>query len=468
MLIFNTLSGKKEEFVPINPPKVTFYTCGPTVYDFFHIGNGRTFIMSDILRRYLIFKGYEVQYAMNLTDIDDKIIQKAAKLGKDTSEIAEEFSEAFFVDTERIGIKKADIFPKATEHITDIIQTIQKLIDKNIAYSVNGDVFYNVNKFDGYGKLSGKKIDELESGSRVEINDKKESPLDFALWKSAKPGEPFWDSPWGKGRPGWHIECSAMSNKHFGETIDIHAGGSDLIFPHHENEIAQSEGANGKEFVKYWIHFGFLNIKDEKMSKSLGNFFTVRDILKRHSVYALRLLFTQTHYRGPLNYSEELIDAATRGSERLSNFYYEIKTISENNITAGINFDVSTYNDKFITAMDDDFNTPQAGAVFYELIKDVHKVMSSETTLTSESAKEIISFLDSTAVDVFGIINRNNEEGESSTELTDELINLLLDLRQRAKQAKNYEYADLIRNGLTEIGIELRDSKEGTTYKINK
>jgi cysteinyl-tRNA synthetase len=467
MRIYNTLTGKKEEFVPINPPKVTFYTCGPTVYDFFHIGNGRTFIMADILRRYLIYKGYDVQYAMNLTDIDDKIINKSSELNVDTKEVAEKFSEAFFKDTERIGIKKADLYPKATEHIGDIISTIKKLEENGYAYNVDGDVFYDVEKFDGYGKLSGKKTDELESGARVNINEAKKSPLDFALWKSAKPGEPAWESPWGKGRPGWHIECSAMSNKHFGDTIDIHAGGNDLIFPHHENEIAQSEGANGKEFVKYWIHFGFLNIKDEKMSKSLGNFFTARDILKRHSVHALRLLFTQTHYRGPLNYSEELMDAATRGSEKLSNFYNEIKDKLKSAESMGVDLEVDSYVQKFESAMDDDFNTPQAVAIFYELIKDVNKIFADQKSLNSKSLKEIVSFLDNTAAAVLGVINTEEKSEQDSSGLTNELVQLLIDLRLKAKESKNYEYADLIRDGLTQVGVELRDSKEGTTFKIN-
>jgi len=319
MLIYNTLTKKKEEFKPINPPNVSMYVCGPTIYDYFHIGNGRTFMMADVIRRYLIYKGYNVKYVMNLTDVDDKIIKKAIEEGVDTKEITKKFEQAFFDDIKKLKIKQADVYPKATEHIKEIEDIISKLEEKQIAYNVNGNVFYDVIKFNGYGKLSGKNIDDLESGARVEVNEEKKNPLDFALWKKAKEGEPAWESPWGEGRPGWHIECSAMSMKHLGETIDIHAGGSDLIFPHHENEIAQSEASSGHEFVKFWLHFGFLNINKEKMSKSLGNFFTTRDILSKYPAEAVRLLFVQSHYASPLNFSKELLDAAQKGAEKIAN-----------------------------------------------------------------------------------------------------------------------------------------------------
>ena len=300
------------------------YVCGPTVYDYFHIGNSRTFVLSDIIRKYLEYSGYNVEFAMNLTDVDDKIIKKSNEEKTDSKNIADKYTKAFFEDIQKLGIKKADIYPKATEHIKDIINMIKKLENNGLAYAVDGNVFYNVLKFKGYGKLSGKKIDELESGARVEVNINKKDPLDFALWKKAKEGEPFWESPWGNGRPGWHIECSAMSCKHLGETFDIHAGGNDLIFPHHENEIAQSEGANGKKFVNYWIHFGFLNIDNEKMSKSLGNFLTAREILKRYSAEAIRLAFAQAHYAGPLNFSDELLSSAEKGLEKIKNLVDKI------------------------------------------------------------------------------------------------------------------------------------------------
>ena len=282
MQIYNTLTKKKEEFIPIDPPNVKMYVCGPTVYDYFHIGNARSFVMADVIRKYLLYKGYKVTYAMNLTDVDDKIIKKSNEQKKDASQVAEQYINYFFEDIDRLKIMRADIYPKATAHMNDIISMIKKLEEKGIAYNVKGNVFYDVSKFNGYGKLSGKKTDDLESGARIEINEEKKNPLDFSLWKKAKEGEPSWESPWGNGRPGWHIECSAMSCRHLGDNFDIHAGGNDLIFPHHENEIAQSEGANGTKFVNYWIHFGFLNINEEKMSKSLNNFFTARDVLDKY------------------------------------------------------------------------------------------------------------------------------------------------------------------------------------------
>jgi cysteinyl-tRNA synthetase len=307
MLIYNTLDRKKEEFKPINPPSVSMYVCGPTVYDLFHIGNARSFVMGDMIRRYLEYRGYNVKYVMNLTDVDDKIIKRANEQGVDAKDYAEKYISEFFKDIDGLKVKRADAYPQATHHIDDMIELIKELEKKEIAYNVNGDVFYDVRKFKDYGKLSGKNIDDLESGARIEINENKHNPLDFALWKKAKEGEPKWESPWGKGRPGWHIECSAMSMKELGETIDIHAGGSDLIFPHHENEIAQSEAATCHDFVKYWVHFGFLNIRNEKMSKSLGNFFTTRDVLKKFNAETIRLFFSQTHYAAPLNFSEELL-----------------------------------------------------------------------------------------------------------------------------------------------------------------
>lgn len=467
MLIYNTLTRKKEEFVPIDPPNVKFYMCGPTVYDFFHIGNGRSFIVSDIIRRYLIYKGYNVKYVMNLTDIDDRIIQKAIKSNVDSSKITNEFINAFLTDVDKLGIRAADNYPKATDHVQEIIDLIKTLEQKGIAYNIDGDVFYDVSKFAGYGKLSGKKIDELESGARIEINEIKRNPLDFALWKKAKEGEPSWESPWGKGRPGWHIECSAMSMKHLGESIDIHAGGNDLIFPHHENEIAQSEGANGKQFVKYWLHFGFLNIKQEKMSKSLGNFFTAREILERHNSAAIRLLFAQTHYRGPLNYSEELMEGAAKGAEKLANFYRTITEKIDSNQDGIIPLtDVESYQKRFENAMDDDFNTPQAVAVLFDLMRDVNKDLSMNDTVDSKYLEQVKSLLDKTGIEVLGIIKQPGDN-EGSKGLEEELIKLLIDLRLKAKNEKNYAFADEIRNGLEKLGVTLRDSKDGTTFRIN-
>lgn len=465
MQIYNTLTKKKEDFVPLNPPVVTMYMCGPTVYDYFHIGNARSFIMSDIVRRYLDYKGYQVKFIMNLTDIEDKIIRKANEQKTSAQSVSEFYTNAFFEDLKKLRVKKADFYPKATAHVEDMIELIYELEQKGIAYNVNGDVYYDITKFSEYGKLSGKKIEELEAGSRVEISDQKRNPLDFALWKKAKEGEPSWDSPWGKGRPGWHIECSAMSQKHLGETIDIHAGGNDLIFPHHENEIAQSEGAKGKQFVRYWIHFGFLNIQNEKMSKSLGNFFTARDVLARHSVEAIRLFFSQTHYRGPLNFSDELLEAAQKGVDKIINLAQRLneEILKKDDNENEKEIDIQNFVKDFEAAMDDDFNTPQAVAVIFDFVKEVNKILD-QTSLSKSTLIELKNFLKKTADDVLGIISF--EELESSNKsIEDDLIKLIIDLRDQLKKEKNYQLADKIRNSLNELGIILQDGKSGTSYK---
>jgi cysteinyl-tRNA synthetase len=441
--------------------------CGPTVYDFFHIGNARSFIMADILRRYLEYKGFHVKYVMNLTDIDDHIIEKSIEEEIDSKVVAEKYTNAFFEDIEKLKVKWADLYPKATQHVDEIINFISKLENKGFAYNVDGNVFYNVIKFNKYGRLSGKKLDELEVGARIDVNEEKKNPLDFALWKKAKEGEPFWESPWGKGRPGWHIECSAMSCKHLGETFDIHAGGNDLIFPHHENEIAQSEAANGKKFVNYWVHFGFLNINSEKMSKSLGNFFTARDVLKLYSAESIRLLFSQTHYRGPLEFSDELLNSAEKGLEKFENLVEKISPHpSPLPKGEGINpdFDFEKYYKNFEIAMDDDLNTPQAVAVLFDFVRDINKTIAENENLSAEFFDEVRGFLSKTAQGVFDIIDLEKRQiGGSSIEK--ELIELLIRLRNDARKEKNFALSDKIRNGLNELGIELKDTKEGTTYK---
>lgn len=471
MQIYNTISRKKEDFVPLNPPNVNMYVCGPTVYDYFHLGNARSFLMADVIRKYLEYKGYKVKFAMNLTDVDDKIIKKANEQNTDTKEITEKYTQAFFDDIKKLRIKKADIYPKATEHMAEITQLIEKLEEKNSAYNVDGNVFFNVSNFQEYGKLSGKKLDELESGARVEINKDKKNPLDFALWKKVKPDEPYWESKWGNGRPGWHIECSAMSQKHLGETIDIHAGGSDLIFPHHENEIAQSEGATGKPFVKYWIHFGFLNIRDEKMSKSLGNFFTTREVLKHYSAESIRHFFNQTHYAGPLNYSEDLLESAQRGLEKINNFVEEIKEGISRNKKDGITpeFDIDRYKFAFENAMDDDFNTPKATAVIFDFVRDANKTIGDKKNeINSEFYITLKNFLKSTADEVLTILNFDEKVIEENNSLQNDLIELLIKLRNEARQEKNFKLGDKIRDELNTIGVQLKDSKEGTSYKIVK
>ena len=468
--IYNTLTRTKEEFKPINPPNVKMYVCGPTVYDYFHIGNARSFIMADIIRRYLEYRGYEVKYIMNLTDVDDKIIKKSIEQKRDTKSVAEDYSKAFFEDIQKLIIKPATDYPKATNHIEEIIDIIKKLEQKGFAYNIDGNVFYNVNKFTEYGKLSGKKIDELESGARIEINEEKKNPLDFALWKKAKAGEPFWESPWGKGRPGWHIECSAMSCKHLGETFDIHAGGNDLIFPHHENEIAQSEAATGKKFVNYWIHFGFLNINNEKMSKSLGNFFTARDILKIYSAEAVRLAFAQTHYAGPLNFSDELLSSAEKGLEKLKNLADKIEEEIKTNKAEGIipSVDFEKYKNNFEAAMDEDFNSPQACAVIFDFIRDVNRSIAENENIDVKFYLSVKEFLQKTAEGVLGILDFSKASAQSDGALENDLIELLIKLRHDAKLEKNYALSDKIRNELKNIGVELQDSKTGTTYKKSK
>ncbi len=465
MQVFDTLTKRKEEFIPLNPPIVTMYMCGPTVYDYFHIGNARSFIMSDVIRRYLEYKNFDVKFVMNLTDVEDKIIKKANEQNTSSQSVSEFYANAFFEDINKLRIKKANEYPKATAHIEDMIELIKELEQKGIAYNIDGDVYYDITKFNEYGKLSGKKIDELEAGSRVEVSELKRNPLDFALWKKAKENEPSWDSPWGKGRPGWHIECSAMSTKHLGDTIDIHAGGNDLIFPHHENEIAQSEGAKGKQFVRYWIHFGFLNIQNEKMSKSLGNFFTARDILKLYSVDAIRFFFCQTHYRGPLNFSEELLEASEKGVEKIKNFLLRINEEIDNvNSNETVNpFDINKYVIEFENSMDDDFNTPKALAVIFELIKDVNKLLDNNH-LNKQSILEIKEFLKKSLDDVFGIISFEEMKANVKS-IENDLIKLILDLRDELKKEKNYNLADKIRNSLNDLGIIVQDSKTGTTYK---
>lgn len=464
MLIYNTLTKKKEEFKPLNEPKVTMYVCGPTIYDYFHIGNARSFIMADIVRRYLEYKNYDVTFVMNLTDVDDKLIKKANEENVSVKEVAEKYANAFFEDIEKLNIKKADIYPKATEHMDEIIKMIAELEEKGFAYNVDGNVFYDVNKFDQYGKLSGKNIENLESGARIEINEEKKNPLDFSLWKKAKPDEPSWESPWGKGRPGWHIECSAMSMKHLGHTIDIHAGGNDLVFPHHENEIAQSEACCTPQFVKYWIHFGFLNLNQEKMSKSLGNFFTAREILKKYSANAIRYLFAQTHFSGPLNFSSELLESAEKGLEKLYNLTDRLQNLTPSQSEVKGEFNINPYMVAFENAMDDNFNTPKALAVVFDFVKDFNKYLNQNNDVSETEILKAKEFLQTTLTNVLGIVLF--KENKTTDSKQDELIKLLIDLRIKAKQEKNYVLADEIRSRLNDIGIILADSKDGTTYKM--
>jgi cysteinyl-tRNA synthetase len=421
--------------------------------------------MIDIIRRYFIYKGYDVKFVMNLTDIDDKIINKAISEGTTAAEIARKYSQAFFEDIAKLKIKPADVYPRATENINYIIELIQKLIDKGFAYIVDGDVFYDVTKFQEYGKLSGKKLEDLISGARVDVNEQKKNPADFALWKSAKPGEPFWESPWGKGRPGWHIECSVMSMKNLGETFDIHAGGNDLIFPHHENEIAQSEAATGKPFARYWIHFGFLNIDNQKMSKSLGNFFTAREILEKYSAESLRLLYAQSVYSAPLNFSLDLLQNSENAVKRIKNSLHQVETalMVENQEE----FEVQRLFDEFEEAMDDNFNTPQAVAVLFDFVKEVNSFIAKYNGLSLSNKEKILTFFKKVGEEVLGLIDLT-EKKSIDDKLVDELMKIIIDIRSQMRAEKRFDIADRIRDELKKLNIELEDKKGLTTYKILK
>lgn len=463
MKIYNTLSKKKEDFLPIEEGKVKMYVCGPTVYNLIHIGNARPMIVFDTVRRYFEYKGYEVNFVSNFTDVDDKIIQKAIEEGVEVFVISERYIEECKKDMVALNVRPATKHPLATEEIGGMLEMIQTLIDKGYAYDRNGTVYYRTRKFKDYGKLSKKNIDDLEAGKRVAIADEKEDEMDFVLWKPKKEGEPAWGSPWSDGRPGWHIECSVMSKKYLGEQIDIHAGGEDLIFPHHENEIAQTEAATGKEFAKYWMHNAFLNIDNKKMSKSTGNFFTVRDISKKYDLQVIRFFMLSAHYRSPLNFSAELVDASKNGLDRIltatQNLDYLAKeakhsSMSENEVK--LLEETEAFIKSFEEAMDDDFNTADAITAVFELVKFANTNSSSEYSKEYLKAiKEKISFL----CDILGIVTEKEEE------LLDADIEKLIAERQEARKDRNFARADEIRNQLLDLNIVLEDTREGVKWK---
>lgn len=456
MKLYNTLHKQKEEFVPVHEGVVNIYSCGPTVYNYFHIGNARPFIIFDTLRRYLEYQGYQVNFVQNFTDIDDKMIKKANEMGITVKELGEQYIKEYFLDAKGLGIKEATVHPRATENIQEIIDLVQTLVDKGYAYEKDGDVYFSTLKFDGYGKLSKQPLEELESGARVDLNENKKHPLDFALWKKQKPGEPAWDSPWGKGRPGWHIECSAMANKYLGKTIDIHSGGKDLVFPHHENEIAQSEAANGQPFAKYWMHNGFINVDNEKMAKSKGNFFTVRDVSKKFPYRVIRFFMLSAHYRSPINFSDELLAQAQNGLNRIDTCAENLAFLKET--AQGENgHDFSEYKKKFIAAMDDDLNTADAISVLFELVKDVN-TMAAEKQLSKEAASQALSLLEELC-GVLGIYK------EKKSEALEEEVEKLIQERQQARKDKNFQLADQIRDQLKERGIVLEDTPQGVKWK---
>lgn len=460
MKIYNTLTRKKEEFVPIDKEEIKIYVCGPTVYNYFHIGNARPFVVFDTLRKYLEYRGNNVKFVQNFTDVDDKIINKAREEGVTAGEVSETFIKEYYKDAAALNVKKATVHPKVTENMNEIIQFVKDLIDKGYAYEVDGDVYYSTRSFKDYGKLSGQNIEDLESGARIEVGEKKKDPLDFALWKARKTEDEIaWESPWGMGRPGWHIECSTMSKRYLGDTIDIHAGGQDLTFPHHENEVAQSEAHSGKQFANYWMHNGYITIDNEKMSKSKGNFFTVRDILKSYGGEVIRFFLLSGHYRSPINFSDALMEQAKHGLARMENAKSNLKhlintcqgsmTDEEKKTLEG--FD--TFRQKFIAAMDDDLNTADAISAVFELITAINTAVKDGAS--KEFAEKSLEVLDELTA-VLGLLRQDEAD-----DTIDDEIQALVQERQEARKNKNFARADEIRDLLKEKGITLKDTPQG-------
>lgn len=463
MKLFNDLSGKKEELGQ-KDNYVRMYACGPTVYNFFHIGNARCFVTFDLLRRFLEYRGNKVDFVQNFTDIDDKMIRRANEENTTVKAVADHYIEEYFKDAEGLGVKKATIHPRATENIDAIISIIEALIEKGHAYESEGDVYFSARSFKSYGKLSGKNIDDLESGARIDVSDIKRDPLDFALWKASKPGEPFWESPWGNGRPGWHIECSAMVDKYLGKTIDIHCGGVDLTFPHHENEIAQSEGAFGVPFCRFWVHNGFINVDNKKMSKSLGNFFTVRDAAEKYGYAAIRYFILSAHYRSPVNFSAEILAQAQASVQRLYNCEENLRFLLKNSEGAISEEEkdfvakLDARREEFITAMEDDFNTADGLAVLFEAVKDINIFTSAARS--REALEQILSFYE----EICGLLGFLKPEENADGAISEEEIESLLAERAAAKKEKNYARADEIRAFLSEQNIIIEDTPAGAKW----
>ena len=461
MKVFNTLTRTKEEFVPVDKNEVKIYACGPTVYNFIHIGNARPLCVFDVLRRYLEYRGYNVKFVQNFTDVDDKIIKRANEENSTFEEIAQKYIDEFWIDAHGLNFKDATVHPKATQNIDEIIKIIKSLEDKGYAYAVDGDVYYRTLKFKGYGKLSHQPIDDLKSGARIAVGDKKEDPLDFALWKAAKEGEPYWDSPWGKGRPGWHIECSAMNRKYLGNTIDIHCGGQDLIFPHHENEIAQSEAANDAPFSKYWMHNGYINVDNVKMSKSLGNFKTVREIAQVYGYEVIRYFLISSHYRSPINYSLDIIEQCKSALERLytcrDSLDFAIKNASKDiDDDEEIMTLINSRKEQFIKALDDDLNTADGIAAIFDLVSDINTKIINKAV--SENVCKAAASMFDELCGVLGIVyNRKSND-------IDDEIQSLIDKRQQARANKDWATADAIRDELKAKGIILKDTPQGVTW----
>ncbi len=456
MRIFNTLTREKDEFKPITEGEVKIYACGPTVYNYIHIGNARPLCVFDVLRRYFEWRGYKVSFVQNFTDIDDKLIKRANEEGSTVPEIAERYIKEFWTDADGLNVKHATVNPRATENIEQIQSIISALVEKGYAYQSGGDVYYRAKKFSGYGKLSHQPLEDLEAGARIDVTEIKEDPMDFCLWKGAKPGEPYWDSPWGKGRPGWHIECSAMACRYLGKTIDIHCGGLDLIFPHHENEIAQSEAANGCEFAHYWMHNGFINVDNHKMSKSLGNFFTVRDVAEKYGYEPIRYMMVSCQYRSPINYSYEVIEQAKNSLERLytcrDNIDFALKNAKDGGEAPEF---IEKRKQEFIAAMDDDLNTADALAAIFMLVRDINTLIAEGA---GKTALEACADMFDQFTGVLGLVSNRN------TEALDSDIEALIEQRTAARKAKDFKTADEIRDKLKAMGIVLEDTPQGVKW----
>jgi len=481
MKVLNTLTNRLEEFEPLNDKKVGIYACGVTVYDLCHIGHARSAVVFDVIVRYLRYRGFDVKFVRNFTDIDDKIINRANKEGLTWKDIAERYTEEYYKDMDRLGIARADVEPRATEHIADMIEIVKALIEKGYAYTVDEgeaqSVYFSVEKFPQYGKLSKKKIDELMSGARVDPDERKRSPLDFALWKASKPNEPWWESPWGKGRPGWHIECSAMSLRHIGETLDIHGGGADLIFPHHENEIAQSEAYTGKPFAKYWIHNGFVTIDKEKMSKSLGNVLNIRDLLDMYDAEALRLFLLSSHYRSPIEFSHEYIKEAEATLDRVYSTIWRIEDFEnvepKDKSKSKIELNIRNLKSEFEKAMDDDFNTAKALGVIFEFIKELNRFMDKKPS--NKEDLTLLSYAKKIIKELGGVLNLFQRQPTQwyrdllkikKLEISEEVINRLIEERVKARKNKDWQKADTIRQQLLSKGIILEDKADKTVWKV--
>lgn len=464
--VYNTMEGRKVEFVPRDAGKVGIYACGPTVYNYIHLGNARPIVVFDAIRRYFKYAGYDVTYVQNFTDVDDKIIRRANEEGITPAAVAEKYIAAYFEDVRALNVLPADVHPRVTEHMPEIIALVQQLVDKGAAYEVNGDVYFAVEKFPEYGKLSGRDLDDMLAGARVQIGDQKQNPMDFAVWKAAKPGEPAWDSPWGKGRPGWHIECSAMSRKYLGDGFDIHGGGADLIFPHHENEIAQAEAAGGCCFVRYWLHNGFITVNDEKMSKSLGNFFLLRDILEKFPGDVVRFYLLNTHYRSPIDFDDEKLHIAAKSLGRIRNAYSVLQAAladgggQNSEATAALLAATDTLRHAFAAAMDDDFNTALAIAAIFDYARALNSYAREAEKAALTGASELLDAIDG----VIACIRPQEQAG--TDELSPKLMELIIAVRQQARQNKDWAMADYIRDELKKIGVALEDGADAVHWKM--